>query len=144
MNRNAHHLAEHLIGAFRDADVVVLGLAHFVDAVQAHQQRHRQDALRFLPVLTLQFAADEQVKALIGTAEFQIGMKRHRVVTLHQGVNQFMYGNRKLFGETLGKVVTLKQSSHRIAAGKLNKARGTQLVAPFGIPAHFGLSMSMT
>ena len=91
---NAHHLAEHLIGTFRDADVVVLGLTHLIDAIKAHQQGHREDALRFLAILALQFAAHKQIEALVGTAEFQIGMKSDRVVALHQGVDQFVHGNR--------------------------------------------------
>ena len=53
-----HDLTEHLVRFFRNADVVVFGLAHLVDAVQTDEQRHRDDALSFLVVLTLQFAAD--------------------------------------------------------------------------------------
>ena len=117
----------------------MLGLTHLIDAIKAHQQGHREDALRFLAILALQFAAHKQIEALVGTAEFQIGMKSDRVVALHQGVDQFVHGNRKLFGKTLGKVIAFEQSSHRVAAGKLNEARSAQLVAPFGIPAHFGL-----
>ncbi len=93
----------------------MFGLAHLVDAVQADQQRHCDDALRFLAVLALQFAAYEQVESLIGTAKFHIGLKGDGVVALHQRVKQLMHGDRCLFGKTLGKVVALKQTSERIA-----------------------------
>lgn len=53
-------------------DVVVLTLTHLLDAVQAHQKRHRQNALRFLIVLALQFTADKKVKALIRPAQFNV------------------------------------------------------------------------
>ena len=53
-----HDFAEHFVRFFSNADVVVFGLAHLVDAVQTDEQRHRDDALSFLVVLTLQFAAD--------------------------------------------------------------------------------------
>ena len=61
----------------------MLTLTHLIDAVQTHKERHRQNALRLLVVLALQFASDNEVKALIGTAEFDIALKRDRVVPLH-------------------------------------------------------------
>ncbi|MCY1227975.1 hypothetical protein D9M72_402680 [compost metagenome] len=70
--RDAHQLAEHLVGRLGHADVVALGLGHLLDAVQAHQQRHGQDALRLLAVFLLQLAPDQQVELLVGAAELQV------------------------------------------------------------------------
>jgi hypothetical protein len=48
------HLGEHGVGRLGDADVVALALGHLLDAVQAFEQRHGQDALRLLAVFLLQ------------------------------------------------------------------------------------------
>ena len=42
----------------------------------------------------LQFAADQQVELLVGAAQFDVGLQRHRVVTLHQRVEELMDGDR--------------------------------------------------
>jgi hypothetical protein len=44
-------LGEHGVRRLGDADVVALALGHLLDAVQAFEQRHGQDALRLLAVL---------------------------------------------------------------------------------------------
>ena len=77
-----------------DADVVAERLRHLVDAVQPLEQRHREDALRLLAVVLLQLAADQQVEFLVGAAELDVGLHRHRVVALHQRVQQLVHGDR--------------------------------------------------
>ena len=60
-------------GGLGDADVVVERLRHLVDAVEAFEQRQRQDALRLLAVMPLQLAADQQVELLVGAAQLDVG-----------------------------------------------------------------------
>lgn len=134
---NAHHLAEHFIGFFRDADVVVLALAHLDLTVKADKQRHRENALCILTVLTLKLTTDKQVKALVGAAEFEVGLQSNRVITLHKRVEKFVHGDRRLFGEALGKVIALEQTGERVTRGELNQTDSAERIAPFGVVAHF-------
>ena len=46
--------------------------------------------LRLLAVVLLQRAAHQQVELLVGAAELDIGLQRHRVVALHQRIQEFM------------------------------------------------------
>ena len=99
----------------------MLRLAHLVHAVEADQQRHRQNALRFLTVLALEFAADDEVKALVRAAELEIGVERDRV-------EELMHRDRQVFTETLREVIALKEAGKRIAGSKLNKSHRTERV----------------
>ena len=117
-----HDFSEHFVRFFGDADVVVFGFAHLVDAVQTDKQRHRNDALGLLVVLTLKLTADQKVETLVGAAEFDIGFKLNRVVSLHQRVDQLVHGNRSLRSKTLGEVVAFKQTGERIAGGEFDEA----------------------
>ena len=109
----------------------MFGLAHLIDAVQTDEQRHRDNALSFLVVLTLQLTADQEVETLVGAAEFDIGFKLNRVVSLHQRVDQLVHGNRCLGSKTLGEVVAFKQTGKRIAGCEFDEAGRAQFIAPF-------------
>ena len=137
--RDAHDLAEHIVRAVRDADVVVLTLTHLHHAVESHQKRHRENALGFLIVLALQFAADQEVKALVGAAQFDIGFKSNGVISLHQGVNELMHRDRELLREALCEIVAFQKTRQRIAARQTDEAFGAQRVVPFGVVAHLSL-----
>ena len=54
----------------------------------------RQDALRLLPVASLQLAADQQVELLVGAAQLDVGLERDRVVALHQRVQELVDRDR--------------------------------------------------
>ena len=108
--RNRHHLAKHIVGRIRNADVVLLALAHLLYAVKPHQKRHRQNALRLLTILALQFTPDEQIEALIGSAEFQICLQGDRIVALHERVQEFVHRDRQFFLEALGKIIALHRA----------------------------------
>ena len=123
---NRHDLAEHAVRGLGDTDVVVLRLAHLVHAVEADKQRHRQNALRFLAVLALELAADDEVKALVRAAELEVGVERDRVIALHQRVEELMHRDRQVFTETLREVIALKEAGKRVAGS--NKAHGAERV----------------
>ena len=77
-----------------DADVIAQRLRHLVHAVEALEQRHRHDDLRLLAIGLLQLAADQQIELLIGAAELDIGLQRHRVVALHERIQELVDGDR--------------------------------------------------
>jgi len=103
------------------------------------EQRHRQDALRLLAVFLLQVSAHQQVELLVGTAEFQVGLQRHRVVALHQRVQQLVDGDRAAGAETLCKVVTLEHARQRVLRGQVDHAARAERVAPLAVVADLGL-----
>ena len=74
---DGHHLAEHVVRSVGDADVVVLALAHLDLTVKTNEKRHRQDALGLLTVLALEFATDQKIEFLVGSAQLQIGFQRN-------------------------------------------------------------------
>src|SRR5580704_9778054 len=63
-----HHFAVHLERRLVNANRVPQRLRHLVHAVEAFEDRRRQYHLRFLPVGTLQFAPDQKIEFLIGSA----------------------------------------------------------------------------
>ena len=79
---NRHQLAEHLRGWFGDTDIVAKRLGHFSLPVQADENRHGQHHLRGLAVFALNIAPNQQIKLLLGGAEFDVGLERYRVVGL--------------------------------------------------------------
>ncbi|CAM2144483.1 hypothetical protein PT2222_160058 [Paraburkholderia tropica] len=136
---NRHQLAEHVVRLFADTDVVVLRLRHLFDAVETFEQRHGQDALLFLAVLLLQFAADQQIELLVRAAEFEVGVERDRVVTLHQRVKELVDRDRHAALEALGEVLALQNARDRVARRELDHAVGAERHRPFAVVADFGL-----
>jgi len=86
----------------------------------------------------LQLAANQQIEFLVGATQFQVGLQRHRVVALHQGIQEFMHGDGHAALEALGEIVTLHHARHRVARGQLDDAARAQGIAPFGVVADFG------
>ena len=52
-----HYLAEHVVGRFFHAHVVVQAFAHLLDTIRAHQDWHQEALLGALPHHPLQFPA---------------------------------------------------------------------------------------
>ncbi len=74
-----------------DADRIPQGLRHLLHAVEALENRRSQHDLRFLPICALQFAADQEIKLLIRPAQLHVRLKRDRVVSLDQRIQQFVH-----------------------------------------------------
>src|SRR5512135_304476 len=136
---NRHELAEDLAGRFGNADVVAERLRHLVDPVEPLQQRHRQDALRLLPVVLLQLAPDQQVELLIRSAKLHVGLHRHRVIALHEGIEELVHCDRLVGPEALAEIVALEHARDGVACREPNDSLGTELVGPRGIEQDFGL-----
>ncbi len=135
---DGQQLGEHGRRGFLDTDVIALGLGHFFHTVQPFEQRHGENALRLLAVFALQFAPDQQVELLIGAAEFEVALERHRIKTLHQRVEQFVHGDGHALLEPLGEIVALQQSRQGVFGGQANHAIGAQRLAPLGVVANLG------
>ena len=82
--------------------------------------------------------AHEQIELLIGATQFDVGLERHRVVALHQRVEEFVDADRVASVETLVKVVALHHARHGVAAGELDHAARAQLVTPLAVVANLG------
>ena len=80
---------------------------------QATRMRRRQNHLRLEAVGRHDLAAREQVVELVGAAELDVGLDRHRVVGLHQRVEELGDGDRLVRGEALGEVVALEDAGDR-------------------------------
>ena len=100
-------------GGVGQPDVVAQALAHLLDAVGALEQRQGQNALRLLPDGPLQVAAGQQVELLVGAADLDVRLKHHRVVCLHQRVQELVQAERLLFLEAAAEVVALQYPGDR-------------------------------
>src|SRR5205814_7632009 len=98
-----------------DADVVAERLGHLLPAVEALEQRHGDNALRLLPEILLQLAADEKVELLVGTAKLDVRLHRHGVVALHERIEQLVHRDRLAAFESLAEIIALEKAGYRIA-----------------------------
>src|SRR5438105_5360009 len=134
-----HEFAEHFVRRLGYADGVVERLRHLVDTVEALEQRQRQDALRFLSVVPLQLAADQQVEFLVGAAKLDIGLQRDRIVALGQRVQELVNGDRLSALITLCEVVALEHAGDRIFGGEADHSIRAERGQPGGIECDLGL-----
>ncbi len=65
---DTHHLAEHIIRLIGNTDIVALGFAHFLPAVQAYKDGDGDNDLRRLIVHPLKVPANEIVEGLVSSA----------------------------------------------------------------------------
>src|SRR5205823_11241922 len=96
----------------RDTNVIVQALAHAALAVEPAQDRQRQTNLRLLTGVPLQIATDHQAEKLFATAQLDVGVDRHAVLTLHERVETFMQIDRRAGLATLGEVIALQHALH--------------------------------
>ena len=99
----------HLARRLGDADVVAQRLRHLLHAVDPGQDRHGQHGLLGLAVGALDVAREQQVEGLVGAAELDVGAHGHRVVALHERIEQLEDRDRRPRGPALGEVVALEQ-----------------------------------
>jgi len=92
-----------------------------------------------LAVFLLKMTAHEEVELLIGAAELEVGFERHRVVALHQRIEELMHRNRLAGLEALAEIVALHHSRHGVLGRQLDHSARAEWVAPFGVVANLGL-----
>ena len=78
-------------------------------AVGAGQDRHRHHDLGLLAERRLDVATEEQVEALLGPTELDVGVDRDRVVALQDRVEQLEQGDRLGGRHPVAEVVALEQ-----------------------------------
>ena len=65
-----------------------------------------------LVVVLLQFATDQKIEFLICAAQFEICFQRNGVISLHQGVQKFVDGDRLAAFVALAEIVPLEHARH--------------------------------
>ena len=118
----AHHIAE--------------ALAHLLNAIQPHQDRQQQAELGSLVEVALQVAAHGHIELLIGSPQLHIGVHSHRVVSLQQGIEEFMQGNRGPAAVALGEVVLGQHLAHGAGAEQADHRRQVHALQPLGVVAN--------
>ena len=88
--------------------------------------------------MALQLAAHQQIEFLVGAAQLDVGLQRHRVIALRNGIQQLMHRNRLLFHEALVEVLALQHLRDRELRRQPDEAFVAQLVEPLAVEAHLG------
>src|SRR3990170_4962342 len=136
---DGHHFPEDRFRRLRDADVVAQALAHLVHAVQPHEQRRGHHHLRLLSVHPLQVAPHEEVELLVGSPQLHVRPKCHRVVSLEQGIEELVDGNRALPLVPPPEVVPLEHPRHRHLRGDPDQLLDRETGEPLGVEPDLGL-----
>src|SRR5260370_21969136 len=72
--RNRPHYAEYFARGFGDADIVAETLGHFALAVEAAEDRHRENGLPRQAVLALDLTMHQQIEFLLRGSQLNIGL----------------------------------------------------------------------
>ena len=134
---DGHGFAELFGGGFGDADVVVEGLGHFLDAVGADEDRHDEDDLGGLAFGFLEVASDEVVEGLVGAAEFDVGFDHDRVPALHEGVHELVDVDGLAGLVAILEGVAFEHSGDGHFLAELEGIDEGHFVEPFGVVADF-------
>jgi hypothetical protein len=113
-------------------------LRHFVHAVGALEQRHRQHDLRRLTHVFLQLPTDQQIELLVGAAEFDIGLQRDRVIALDERVEEFVDRDRLSTFIALVEIVAFEHARDRVLRRQFDHIGGVHRAEPFRIEPQFG------
>ena len=122
-------------GARRERDVVADRRAHLL-AVPREQQRRREHDLRLEPVRLHHLAAGEQVVELVGAAELDVGLDRHRVVRLHERIEELRDRDRLAGAVPLVEVVALEHPRDGDDAAEPHDVRVGELREPLAVVPH--------
>ena len=123
-------------GILADADVVAQALAHLLHTIQAFQNRHEKGDLLLLAKGFLEISTHKHVEGLVGTAELNVCLKSHRIVSLHQGVEKFVKADGRLIPITVLEIVPLQDSRHRGRGGQTDHILEGQLRQPLTVKTH--------
>ena len=95
-----------------EAHGVAQALAHLLDAIKARQDRQQHPELGPLAEVPLQVAAHGHIELLVGAAQLQVGLDRHRVVALQQGIEKLVQGDRRARAVAVGEVFLGQHLTH--------------------------------
>ncbi len=80
--------------------------------------------------MLLHLAPHEQVELLVGPAQLDVGLQRHRVVGLGQRVQELVHRDGVLRLIALVEVIALQHARNRISGRETDHARGAELLHP--------------
>ena len=133
---HAHDFAVHVLGRRGEGDVVAQGLAHLHLAVGARQQGQKDAHLGPLAEGFLQLATGhDDVEGLVRAADLHIGLQRHRVVALHEGVEELMQVNRVALAIALAEVLAGQELLHGKMRGNVNQVAELERAQPLVVVA---------
>ena len=92
-----------------------------------------------LAIVLLHLASDQQVELLVGATEFDVGAHRHRIVSLHQRIEEFVNRDRLVRPVALAEIVALEHARDGGGRRELDHAGGAERVAPLRVEANLGL-----
>src|SRR5581483_8989211 len=70
-------------------------------------------------------------------ANFDIRPQDHRIVPLHEWIQQLMYMNRSILTKPPGEIVPLKQSRHGVMTTQTDHLRWRHCLHPFRVETNF-------
>ena len=86
--------------------------------------------------MALQIPAHGHVELLIGAPQLQIGLNRHRVVTLEQRIKKFVQGDRCTSDVAIRKILLGQHLTNGGDAQQLNHLGQVEAGQPFAVAAH--------
>ncbi|MND82204.1 hypothetical protein D3C80_740270 [compost metagenome] len=85
----------------------------------------------------MQLAPHQQVELLVGTTELDIGTQGHRVITLHQRIQELVDRDRLVTGIALVEVIPFKHPRHCVLRRQANEVGRAQRIHPGGVECDF-------
>ena len=119
--REGHHLAVLINRWLSDADVVTKRLGHFLLAIKANQQWHKEANLLILSRFGLEISSSQDVECLVLSTHFNVGFDCDRVVALRKRIEELVQGNRRTGIPALAEIITRQHLRHRHLAGELDE-----------------------
>ena len=126
----------HREGILREAHGVAQALAHLLDPIEPRQDGQQHPKLGALAEVALQIAAHGHVEFLIGAPQLQIRLDGMGVVTLQQGIEEFVQGNRRSRSVAVGEILLGQHLAHGGHPQEFNHLRQGQARQPFTVAAH--------
>ena len=108
-------------------------------AVEPDEQREGDHHLRLEPVGRHHVPAGQEVEALVGAADLDVGFNRDRVVGLHDRVQELGQRDGRVPGEALGEVVALEQAGDRHRPRQPHRLGKGERPEPLPVLPHLGL-----
>ena len=120
-------------GGFRDAGRSCRGLRHLLSPIETFKKRHRRDDLPRLSVILLDLPPHQQIEFLVGSPHLHVALQRYGIIGLHQRVEQFVNGNRRIRSVALRKIVALEQPRNGVLRTEPDHIEKRQSSEPFAI-----------
>ncbi len=130
---DGHHLAEDFVRRLVDADVVAQALGHLFHAVQSRQDGQRQGDLRLHALVALQVAPDQQIELLVRPADLHVGPHHHRVVALHERIQELVYADGGLLFVAVLEIVAFQHPRHRHLGRQPHHVREAHQAEPVAV-----------